>query len=165
MVLCVFEFDLATPHPGIRIDGDVASRETNGGWVTLRATHPLSPSNHQWGVKIIDQGGSSDASGLMLGMLPKLSSAAIASMGTKYISELGGWCMSRAGESYGSWKCDKLPYGTSNVIEFDVDLATKTVHIVCGKEKAVGHIASLGDADELYPAVSMYYLNQKAAFV
>ena len=165
MVLQVFELDVATPHPGIVIEGPVASRETNGGWVTLRATRPLTADNHQWAVKILDHGEGNDGSGLMVGLLPKLTSSSIPSMGTKYVSELGGWCLSRAGESYGTWKCEKLPFHTGSVLEFDLDVQGRTLHVVSGRDRAVGHIPSLTDADELYPAFSMYYLSQKVMFV
>jgi hypothetical protein len=165
MGLRVFEIDATTQHPGIIVEGAVASRETNGGWVTLRATRPLSPDDHQWGVKILDQGEGNDGSGLMVGILPKVSPATVASLGSKYISELGGWCLSRAGENYGAWKCEKLPFSTGCVLEFDLDFATKTLHIVCGRDRAVGHLPALTEADEVYPAFSMYYLNQKVMFV
>ena len=165
MGLTIFEIDSTSPHPGIIIDGQVASRETNGGWVTLRSTKPLTSDNHQWAVKVLDHGEGNDGSGLMLGLLPKLNSSNVASMGSKYVSELGGWCFSRAGESYGSWKCEKVPFRSGDVIEFDLDVAAKTLQVVCGKERAIGHIGSLTDADELFPAFSMYYLNQKLRFV
>jgi hypothetical protein len=165
MVLQLFEVDSTTPHPGVVIDGVVASRETNGGWVTLKAVRPLSADNHQWGIKVLDHGEGNDGSGLMVGLLPRLSVSSVSSMGTKYISELGGWCLSRAGESYGAWKCEKLPFHTGCVLEFDLDMQGRTLHVVCGRERAVGHIPSLTDGDELYPAFSMYYLNQKVMFV
>lgn len=165
MGLMKFVIDPTTPHPGITIEGPIASRETNGGWVTIRSTQPLTPDNHQWAMKIIDQGEGNDGSGLMLGIVPKLTSNNIASLGGKFISELGGWCISRAGESYGSWKCEKISFGTGMVVEFDLDVVSKTVHVVCGKERALGHIPALTDSEELYPAFSMYYLNQKVQFV
>lgn len=165
MGLTVFEIDSTTPHPGITIDNSLATRETNGGWVTIRSTKPLSAENHQWAMKVVDQGEGNDGSGLMLGLLPKLSPGNVSNMGGKYISELGGWCISRAGESYGSWKCEKLPYHTGSVVEFELDVGSKTLHIVCGKERALGHIPVLNEAEELFPAFSMYYLNQKVMFV
>lgn len=166
MVLAFYELDTSTPHPGIVIvDGLLASRETNGGWVTLRATQPLSADNRQWGVRVVDQGEGTDGSGLMVGLLPRLSPGNVGNMGTKYISELGGWCLSRAGESYGAWKCEKIVFGTSSVVEFELDVASKTLHIVCGKERGTGHIPALSETEELYPAFSMYYLNQKVMFV
>lgn len=165
MGLKVFDIDGTTPHPGIIIDGLVAARETNGGWVTLRSTVPLTSDNHQWALKVIDQGEGNDGSGLMMGLLPKLSPSNAASMGTKYISELGGWCFSRAGESYGQWKCEKMPFVSGSVVEFDLDIASKTLYIVSGRERAVGHIPLLIETEEYYPAFSMYYLNQRMTFV
>lgn len=165
MGVTVFEVDTTTQHPGVVVDGAVACRETNGGWVTLRSTQPLTAENHQWAIKVIDQGEGTDGSGLMVGLLPRVSPGNANAMGSKYISELGGWCISRAGESYGAWKCDKMPYATGSVVEFDLDIPAKTLYIVCGKERAVAHIPSLHDDDEVYPAFSMYYLNQKVLFV
>lgn len=165
MGLVVFTMDGTTTHPGVIVDGSTATRETSGGWVTVRSATPLTADNHQWGVKILDQGEGNDASGLMLGLLPKLSASAASGMASKYISELGGWCLSRGGESYGSWKCDKIPFGTGSVIEFDVDIGMKTLYVVHGKAKTSAHISNLGDSEELYPAVSLYYLNQKVKFV
>lgn len=165
MVLVAFDIDDTTPHPGIKVEDGVAFRVTNGGWVTLKSSQPLTPNNRQWGVKIVDQGEGSDGSGLMLGVLPKLHSNTISIMSTKYISEMGGWCLSRAGESYGSWKCERIPFGTGSVVEFELDSVAKTLHVVCGDVKAVGHIPSLAETEEYYPAVSMYYLNQKVVFV
>lgn len=166
MGLHVFEIDRAAPHPGVNISADgLASRDTNGGWVTLRATQPLSPGCTQFAVRIVDQGDGSDGSGLMIGVVPRLQQHAAPMLGSKYISELGGWCLSRAGESYGTWKCEPLPYGTGSVIEFDVDVTNKSVHIVCGSDSATGHVAGMSDADELFPAISLYYQNQKVCFV
>eukprot|EP01006_Ploeotia_vitrea_P061918 TRINITY_DN79584_c0_g1_i1.p1 TRINITY_DN79584_c0_g1~~TRINITY_DN79584_c0_g1_i1.p1 ORF type:complete len:164 (+),score=3.18 TRINITY_DN79584_c0_g1_i1:34-525(+) len=163
MVLIPFQIDSQLAHPGVRIEDGVATKETNGGWVTLRATKCLSPVNHQWGVKILDQGEGTDGSGLMLGLLPTINSNVV-SYGTKYISELGGWCFSRAGTPYGNWKIDPFPFGSGSVVEFDADFETNTVTVTSGREKAIGHIQSLRDID-IYPAFSVYYLNQKVAFV
>lgn len=165
MGLDIFEIDVSTPHPGVAFEGTIAQRDTNGGWVTLRAKEPLTPINHQWGVRIFDHGESNDGSGLMLGLLPQLSSQMVRAMGNKYISELGGWCISRSGDRYGEWKCDCIPFGTGCVVEFDFDAASGNLYIVCGKRFVSGHIPSLTDADIVYPAFSLYYLNQKVAFV
>eukprot|EP00760_Papus_ankaliazontas_P028066 PhM_4_TR350/c0_g1_i1/m.71514 len=176
MVLDTFSFDTSTPHSGVRIDDDgIATKEFNGGWVTLRSTRPLSMSAtattptgvgcRQWGVKIVDHGESPDASGLMLGLLPRLSPTTAQHMSSKYISELGGWCLSRAGEFYGSWKCERITFGTGAVVEFDVDASSGAVSITCGVDRAMGHIVGLGDNVELYPAVSLYYASQRVVFV
>lgn len=165
MGLETFEIDVCTPHPGVAIQSSSAQRDTNGGWVTLRSKEPLTATNHQWAVRVLHHGESLDASGLMLGLLPQLSSQMIRAMGSKYISELGGWCISRAGDPYGEWKCECIPYGTGSVVEFDFDAASGNLYIVCGKRFVSGHISSLTDADAVYPAFSLYYLNQKVAFV
>jgi hypothetical protein len=166
MGITIFELDESTPHPGVVVDADgLATRDTNGGWVTLRSSQPLTAAAHQWAVRIMDHGEGSDGSGLMVGLLPRLPAPSAAMMGSKYISELGGWCLSRAGECYGAWKCERIPFTSGCVVEFDVDLQARTLHIVCGKEVSVGHIPAIGDSEELYPAVSMYYMNQKVAFV
>lgn len=156
---------MSTPHPGVAIDGSTAQRDTNGGWVTVRAKEPLSCSNHQWGVRIIDQGEGADGSGLMLGLLPQLSSQLTSAMGSKYISELGGWCISRAGDCYGAWKCDEISFSTGCVVEFDFDAASGNLYVVCGKRSVSGRISSLTDSDAVFPAFSLYYLNQKVVFV
>ncbi|RNF10009.1 putative ubiquitin-protein ligase [Trypanosoma conorhini] len=161
----ILEIDGSTPHPGVVIDGSIACRETNGGWVTLRSKSPLCGNERQWAMKVIDQGEGTDGSGLMMGLLPSLSSQQESSMSNKYISELGGWCLSRAGDSYGSWKCDKMPFSTGCVVEFDWDAVTRTLYMVSGKRKAIGHIPNVSETDVLYPAFSMYYLNQKLSFV
>ncbi|EPY32336.1 hypothetical protein STCU_02862 [Strigomonas culicis] len=165
MGLHILEVDVDTPHPGVSIAGSVAHRETNGGWVTLRSKQPLSSENRQWAVRVVDQGEGNDGSGLMIGLLPQLSSTLVSSMDGKYISELGGWCLSRAGDSYGSWRCDRLPFSTDCVMEFDWEAEGCNLYIVCGKKKVVAHISTAGGDDVLYPAFSMYYLNQKVAFV
>ncbi|KAG8340419.1 hypothetical protein ERJ75_000299300 [Trypanosoma vivax] len=165
MVLEILEIDTSTPHTGVVIDGSLACRETNGGWVTLRSKTPLSANQRQWAMKVIDHGEGNDGSGLMMGLLPRLSPHQEAAMGNKYISELGGWCLSRAGDSYGTWKCDKLPFSTGCVMEFDWDAVGRTLYIVSGKRKAVGQIPNVSETDVVYPAFSMYYLNQKLSFV
>eukprot|EP00996_Jenningsia_fusiforme_P005053 NODE_5951_length_621_cov_59.980769_g5549_i0.p1 GENE.NODE_5951_length_621_cov_59.980769_g5549_i0~~NODE_5951_length_621_cov_59.980769_g5549_i0.p1 ORF type:complete len:166 (+),score=26.08 NODE_5951_length_621_cov_59.980769_g5549_i0:100-597(+) len=165
MVLIPFEIDSSLAHPGVRIENGVATKETNGGWVTLRATRSLSPGNHQWAVKILDQGEGADGSGFMLGLLTSfVGSSASVNCGTKYISELGGWCFSRAGQTYGNWKCEKITFSSGSVVEFDADFATGTLTITSGREKAIGQIPSLRDT-EVFPAFSLYYLNQKVTFV
>jgi hypothetical protein len=164
-MLIPFQVDASLVHPGVRLEDGVAVKETNGGWVTLRATKSLSTGNHQWGVKIVDQGEGTDGSGLMLGLLPALpGGASPAAYGAKYISELGGWCFSRAGQTYGNWKCDRLPFGTGAVVEFAADVAAGTLTVTCGRERVVGLVPGLRDT-ETYPAISLYYLNQKVAFV
>eukprot|EP00796_Vickermania_ingenoplastis_P013335 gene13335-9168_t len=165
MGLEIFEIDPTTPHPGVALDGSSAQRDTNGGWVTLRTKEPLTAQNHQWAVKIVDQGEGVDGSGLMLGLLPHLSSQMVRSMGSKYIMELGGWCISRAGDRYGDWECDELSFSTGCVVEFDLDASSGKLYIVCGKYSVCGRIESLTDADVVYPAVSLYYLNQRVTFV
>lgn len=165
MGLTMFELDTSTPRPGVSVNGSLATRETNGGWVTLRSSVPLSRDNRQWGLRILDHGEGNDGSGLMVGLLPKLPPASIANMGSRYVSELGGWCISRAGESYGSWRCDRIPFQTGQVIEFELDFAERCLYVTCGKDKAVGHIPTLTENEEVYPAFSMYYLNQKVCFV
>lgn len=163
-----FQVDDSTPHAGVTITlgNTTLTRDQSTGWVTLRSTRPLSPTCKTFAVRISDVGQSSDGSGLMIGLLPRLPAAAVALLGTKYISELGGWCLSRAGDSYGSWKlADRLPFGSGSVVEFELDVAAKAVHIVCGRETAVGHIAALGDNEELYPAVSLYYAGQKVTLL
>jgi hypothetical protein len=166
MGLVPFSVDTTTLHPGVIVgDNGVISRETNGGWVTLRTTAPLSVDRRQWGIKILDQGEGNDGSGLMVGLLPRVPAQQVSSMGSKYISELGGWCISRAGESYGAWKCDRMPFATGSVLEFDIDVGSKTLYVVCGKERAVAHLPGLTEDEPVYPAVSMYYLNQKVIFV
>ena len=166
MGVTIFEIDRTSMHPGVIISSDgVATRDTNGGWVTLRSSEPLTSQCHHWAVKIIDHGEGADGSGLMVGLLPKPASHTQHMLGSKYISELGGWCLSRAGECYGPWKCDRLPFSSGCVIEFDVDVSAKSLNIVCGKEVAVGHIPGLSDTEELYPAISLYYMNQKVCFV
>jgi hypothetical protein len=157
--------DSTTPHAGIVVTGNTLTRDQTSGWVTLRSTTPLSPQCRTFAVRIVDVGQSSDGSGLMIGLLPRLPSSAVALLGTKYVSELGGWCLSRAGDCYGTWKCDRIPFGTGSVVEFEVDFAAKTVHVVCGKEVGVGHIASLGETEEVYPAVSLYYTGQKVVLL
>ena len=159
-----FQIDTSTPHPGVRIEDDVAVKHTCGGWVTMRAKKALSPGNHQWGIKILDQGDGADGSGLMVGILPKLSPSDVACLGSKYCSEVEGWCVSRAGQFYGTWKGDKIEYGTGCVIEFNVDTSRESVTITCGEKKVVGFINGIRDI-ELYPSFSMYYLNQRVMFV
>ncbi|CAD2216364.1 hypothetical protein AGDE_00776 [Angomonas deanei] len=165
MGLEVFEMDTQCPHPGVSLYDTVAQRETNGGWVTVRSKSPLTEDNHQWAVHIVDQGEGTDGSGLMVGMLPELSSSALNGMGSRYISELGGWCISRAGDTYGSWRCERVEFSSGCVLEFDWDAQSGTLYIVCGRRKVTAHIPSLSPKDLLYPAVSMYYLNQKVVFV
>lgn len=166
MGLEIFEIESSTPHPGVAIEsGTIAQRDTNGGWVTMRSKEPLSARNHQWALRILDQGESNDGSGLMIGLLPQLNGPMVSAMGSKYIAELGGWCISRAGEVYGDWKVERVSFGTNSVIEFDFDASSGALHIVCGKRSVSGHIPSLSDADVVYPAFSLYYLNQKVAFV
>ena len=165
MGLTVFEIDTTTPHPGVIITGASAARETNGGWVTLRSSVPLTPDNRQWALRVLDHGEGNDGSGLMIGLLPRLQPSAVVNMGSRYVSELGGWCISRAGESYGSWRCDRIPFSSGQVVEFELDFAEKCLYIVCGREKVAAHIPTLADGEPLYPAFSMYYLNQKVSFV
>lgn len=160
-----FVFDDTTPHSSVAINEDgIASRSGSGTWVTLRSTEPLSPSNRQWAFKVVHQGEGTDGSGLMLGLLPKQHNTTL--MSSKYISELGGWCVSRAGESYGSWKCERVPFGTGQVVEFEVDFATKTMYVICGKVRASGSISALQiDSQDYYPACSVYYHGQRVMFV
>eukprot|EP00759_Apiculatamorpha_spiralis_P000542 PhF_6_TR10189/c0_g1_i1/m.15801 len=120
MVVQIYTFDTSTSRTGVRLEEDgMAVKEANGGWVSLRSTQPLTPSNPHWAIKIVDHGESPDASGLMVGLLPKLSPGSAQQMGTKYISELGGWCLSRAGEYYGAWKCERVSFGTGSVVEME----------------------------------------------
>eukprot|EP00658_Telonema_sp_P-2_P064510 TRINITY_DN53548_c0_g1_i1.p1 TRINITY_DN53548_c0_g1~~TRINITY_DN53548_c0_g1_i1.p1 ORF type:complete len:105 (-),score=22.13 TRINITY_DN53548_c0_g1_i1:76-390(-) len=93
----------------------------------------------------------------MVGLLPKTPPDIAPNLGSKYISELGGWCFSRAGESYGSWKCDRVPFSTGSVVEFDLDLPSKTLSIVCGKERGTGEFLSLIHISEPTRLLSISY--------
>lgn len=170
-----FAFDVTTPHPGVTIDDEcIVTKDTNGGWVTVKSSTPLSPGNMNWSFKILDQGEGSDGSGLMLGfMAAPLSSYSdwLSSFGRKYIYELGGWCLSRSGILYGSYARDRLPFGTGSVVEFSVDPAASTIELRISGGPYWPDTYSLVAAApgvpavELYPAVSLFYMDQRVAFV
>lgn len=158
-----FLVDSSTPH------GDVVISESSVlkpslGWVTCFVTEPLRKGVHEWCVKIDHQGETSDGSGLMLGIVPKHYTKF-----DSFISQGGGWCLSRAGKLYGNWRrvdnhtsVGSLTFATGDRVVFllDMDAARMTVRV--GDKSMVGDIGGL--SSEVYPAVSLHYRHQHVRF-
>ena len=167
MGIPVHSFDTMTPHPGIKLENNRATCQTNGNWVTLRSMTALNrystSTDCTWGVHIIETGESEDLTGIMVGLLPRKIN--LSDMKSKYIAEMGGWCISRAGESYGTFQLDELiPFHKGDTIEFMLDFNSSIITIICGKKLINITYPKLLE-DTYYPAVSMYYYNQSVVFV
>lgn len=159
-----FLFDTTTPH------GDVVLTESSAmkpgvGWITLHATEGIRHGIHEWCIKIENQGETTDGSGLMLGIVPNNYSRY-----DTFISQGGGWCLSRAGKFYGQWRRLNSSNGTNNSVTFgkddrvilllDYDNARLTIRV--GANVVVGEVSNL--APEVFPAVSLHYKQQQVRF-
>ncbi|CAJ1041121.1 putative SPRY domain/HECT-domain (ubiquitin-transferase) [Leishmania shawi] len=153
--------DSSTPHSDTVI-AESSALKPSVGWVTLQVTEGIRRGIHEWGIKIEHHGESNDGSGLMLGIVPKNF--------TKYdtfISQGGGWCLSRAGKFYGHWRRTDtgggvLTFGTGDriVLTLDYDAAVMTVRV--GDKMIVGELSGL--TMEVFPAISLHYRHQHVRF-
>ncbi|KPA76362.1 hypothetical protein ABB37_07709 [Leptomonas pyrrhocoris] len=156
-----FLIDPATPHSDVVIAESSALKQSVG-WVTLQVTEGIRRGIHEWGIKVEHQGESNDESGLMLGILPKSFSKY-----DTFISQGGGWCLSRAGKFYGHWRRTDtgggaLTFGTGDrvVLTLDYEAAVMTVRV--GEKVVVGELSGL--TMEVFPAVSLHYRHQHVRF-
>ena len=154
-----FLFDSTTPH------GDVIITESSAmkpgiGWVTVHVTESIRRGVHEWAVKVDHQGETSDGSGLMLGIVPKNFSKF-----DSFISQGGGWCLSRAGKFYGHWRrvdnntsVSSLVFNTGDRVVFTLDVEAARMTVKVGDRYVVGELSNL--CSEVYPAVSLHYRHQ-----
>ncbi|GET86999.1 hypothetical protein, conserved [Leishmania tarentolae] len=153
--------DSSTPHSDTVI-AESSALKPSVGWVTLQVTEGIRRGVHEWGIKIEHHGESNDGSGLMLGIVPKNF--------TKYdtfISQGGGWCISRAGKFYGHWRRTDsgggvLTFATGDriILTLDYDAAVMTVRV--GDKTVVGEVSGL--TMEVFPAISLHYRHQHVRF-
>ena len=133
------------------------------GWVTTHVTESLRRGKHEWGISIEHQGETNDGSGLMLGIVPKTFSKF-----DSFISQGGGWCLSRAGKIYGHWRrvdpanTVPLTFGTGDKVIFTLDFDTSRMSVRVGDRTLVGDINGL--TADVYPAVSLHYRHQHVRF-
>lgn len=153
--------DPSTPHSDVVI-AESSALKPSVGWVTLQVTEGIRRGIHEWGIKIEHQGESNDESGLMLGIVPKSFSKY-----DTFISQGGGWCLSRAGKFYGHWRRTDtgggaLTFGTGDrvVLTLDYDAAVMTVRV--GEKVVVGELSGL--TMEVFPSVSLHYRHQHVRF-
>lgn len=156
-----FLFDTTTPH------GDVVVTEASAmkpgiGWITLQATEGIRRGVHEWCVKIENQGETSDGSGLMLGIVPSNYSKF-----DSFISQGGGWCLSRAGKFYGHWRRqdsrnNTISFGTDDRVVLLLDYEAARLSVRVGNKIIVGEISDL--APEVFPAISLHYRRQHVRF-
>ncbi|KAG5484413.1 hypothetical protein LSCM4_07980 [Leishmania orientalis] len=153
--------DPSTPHSDTVISESSALKPSVG-WVTLQVTEGIRRGIHEWGIKIEHHGESNDGSGLMLGIVPKSFNKY-----DTFISQGGGWCLSRAGKFYGHWRRTDtgggvLTFGTGDrvVLTLDYDAAVMTVRV--GDKTVVGELSGL--TMEVFPAISLHYRHQHVRF-
>jgi hypothetical protein len=160
-----FLIDPTTPH-GDSVISESSLYKSSLGWVTVHATEALRSGVHEWAVKIENQGESGDGSGLMLGIVPKTFNRYEA-----FISQCGGWCISRAGKLYGNWRrvdtntnVVSLVFGTGDRVVFELDLDAGRMTVRVGDKCIVGEFSDLPENPEVYPAISCHYRNQSVRF-
>ena len=159
-----FIIDTSTPHGDVIINENCAIKPAVG-WVTVHATEPIASGVHEWSIKIESQGETSDGSGLMLGIVPKNFNRY-----DSFISQGGGWCISRAGKFYGNWKrVDtntssgiSLVFGTGDVVVFELDTESARLTVSVGDRYVIGELSNLNT--DVYPAISLHYKLQHVCF-
>eukprot|EP00760_Papus_ankaliazontas_P037789 PhM_4_TR8751/c0_g1_i1/m.93472 len=157
-----FFFDITTPHNNA-IVSDMSVVKPDVNWVTVHATECMRAGVHEWSVRIENQGETTDGSGLMLGLVPKAFSRY-----DSFISQGGGWSLSRAGKLYGHWRrvdsnpIAALSFGTGDVVYFELDFDSSRLTVRVGDRSIVGELAGL--SGEVYAAVSLHYRHQHVAF-
>ncbi|RNF12537.1 putative ubiquitin-protein ligase [Trypanosoma rangeli] len=155
-----FLLDTTTPRGDVIITEASAMKPGNG-WITLQVTEGIRRGVHEWCVKIEHQGETTDGSGLMLGIVPK-SFAKYDS----FISQGGGWCLSRAGKFYGHWRRQdnnlSVVFGAGDRVVFILDYEAARMTVRVGDKSVVGEISNI--APEVYPAISLHYRHQFVRF-
>ncbi|EAN95470.1 hypothetical protein, conserved [Trypanosoma cruzi] len=155
-----FLIDTTTPRGDVIITEASAMKPGNG-WITLQVTEGIRRGVHEWCVKIEHQGETTDGSGLMLGIVPKSFSKY-----DSFISQGGGWCLSRAGKFYGHWRRQdnnaSVVFGAGDRVIFLLDYETARMTVRVGDKSVVGEISNL--APEVYPAISLHYRHQFVRF-
>ena len=159
-----FVLDATTPHGDVLLVNENSAVKPATGWVTVHAVEPITHGIHEWSIKIENQGETSDGSGLMLGIVPKVFCRY-----DSFISQGGGWCLSRAGKFYGHWKrvegigsTGTLVFGTGDTVTFELDTETSRMTVAVGDRFVVGEISKL--TPEVYPAASLHYRQQHICF-
>ncbi|CCW61796.1 unnamed protein product [Phytomonas sp. EM1] len=156
-----FLIDTTTPRGDVVITEDSAMKSVNS-WVTLKVTEGIQRGLHEWSVYIENQGETSDGSGLMLGIVPQNFSKY-----DSFISQGGGWCLSRAGKFYGNWRrqdanVPTLTYGTGDRVVFLLNYDNATMMVRVGNTYVIGEIHNL--STEVFPAISLHYRQQVVRF-
>ncbi|CAD2219660.1 hypothetical protein AGDE_05922 [Angomonas deanei] len=152
-----FLIDASTPHGDVMITESSAMKPSVG-WVTLPVTEGIRQGVHEWCITIVNQGETTDGSGLMIGLIPKNFSKY-----DSFISQGGGWCISRAGKFYGHWKrrdssTSTISFGTGDRVIFTFDYKAAMMTVRVGSKSVVGELNSL--TGEVFPAASLHYRNQ-----
>ena len=158
-----FVIDNSTPH-GDLVVSDNSALKPGIGWVTVHVTEALKSGVHEWGVCIENHGETSDGSGLMLGIVPKNYGRY-----DSFISQGGGWCLSRAGKFYGHWRrvdsnssVTSLVFGTGDHVSFELDVEAARLTVRVGDKFVIGEISNL--SGDVYPAISLHYRHQHVRF-
>eukprot|EP00754_Rhynchopus_humris_P051646 Rhum_TRINITY_DN9658_c1_g1::Rhum_TRINITY_DN9658_c1_g1_i1::g.34578::m.34578 len=158
-----FLIDATTPHGDVLVNENRAIKPATG-WVTVHALEPITQGVHEWSIKIENQGETSDGSGLMLGVVPKSFCRY-----DSFISQGGGWCLSRAGKFYGQWKrvegvgsANPLVFCTGDTVLFELDMEAARLTVTVGDRFVVGEVSKL--TPEVFPAVSLHYRQQHVYF-
>eukprot|EP00744_Colponema_vietnamica_P004629 GILI01006878.1.p1 GENE.GILI01006878.1~~GILI01006878.1.p1 ORF type:complete len:262 (+),score=57.99 GILI01006878.1:3-788(+) len=142
-----FIIDQTALHTNFSIseDGTTATKMSNG-YATFRASKPLSQASCRWAVRMVKE------SATCVGLLPKLSANPV---GGKCVYDLGGWCIWDDGIAFGDWQCEDgmVTFTEGDLVTLDFSFAAKTLTISCNGKTVVGHIPSIKEGDELYPAV------------
>eukprot|EP00796_Vickermania_ingenoplastis_P004217 gene4217-3049_t len=159
-----FLINPSTPRGDVTLT-EFSARKSRLGWVTLPAMEGISRGIHEWCIKIEHQGDSTDASGLMVGIVPTTFTKFIDS----YISQGGGWCLSRAGKFYGDWvpvdsrkNSSKISFGTGDSVILTLDYEAASMTIRVDKNVVVREINNL--SPEVFPAISLHYAGQHVRF-
>ncbi|CCW66746.1 unnamed protein product [Phytomonas sp. Hart1] len=156
-----FLIDTTTPRGDVVITEDSAMKSVNS-WVTFKVTEGIQRGLHEWSVYIENQGETSDGSGLMLGIIPQNFNKY-----DSFISQGGGWCLSRAGKFYGNWRrqdsnVPTLTYGTGDHVVFLLNYDNATMMVRVGNTYVIGEIHNL--STEVFPAISLHYRQQVVRF-
>src|SRR5689334_11347186 len=94
-----FLIDGTTPRQDVEILHFNTARNMRVGWITLHSVNSIGRSGvYEWAIRIDAEGDNPDGSGLMLGIVPVPFARY-----DSFVSQGGGWCISRAGKFYGNW--------------------------------------------------------------
>lgn len=152
-------FDTSVPRGDVVIQNNCATKPGSG-WVTLRSTEMIIGGGvHEWSIKVVNLGISSDHTGFMLGIMPKSFSNF-----SSYMGAAGGWSVDRSGyfRGAGSKISGAVTFTNGDLVVLQLDMPNAQLKLSVGGQSLL--LSLTGLPSEVYPGISVHYPGQHVCF-